>query len=312
MVWDKDIIVSNSSDIPQSHFLTSKSGPNGELILGWDECPLIWLATAKFQVIKGDGSTWFSQGGIQVSTNMDVNQFRPKIAGIREDGNLYVFFKQTDIHQRKFDLYGQSLSADRGRLWGDLGEKLIDSIPNRDLLTTLVNDSILIMFTQDIKGDSTSANILSLSNVTSQGKFGWADSTMTLGQYNAQKEYLALSNTSTDETALAWLEILPSGNRIVKAQNIFNNGRIGSFSDFIDYPITGDKFFLGYNPENECLSFNNLIGNERIVIHDINGGLVLNKVGKDIVAFQSQKPGLFIVEIFRGQIRLESNKFVVF
>ena len=311
LLWDKDIIVSNSPEIALSHFITSKTGPKGELILAWIEWPMIWMAVSKFQVINGYGNTWFWQGGIAASDDYNVNQFLPKIAGIREDGNLYVFFEQTDFHQGNRDLYGQCLAPGLGKLWGENAKKLIDSIPNRDLLATLVNDSIVIMFTQEYDEENDSTSILHLANITSQGELGWNPPILDLGSDDAEQLDLALSFSSTEESAVAWLDLTPSGYRRVKAQNFLTNGQIGKKTNSMNEVIVSNRHFVGYDPYNNKLFFENIIDQDRIIVTDMLGRVVLITEATNLVNLQLQSPGLYFVELIRNNQKLESNKFLV-
>ena len=223
-VWPSITIVNDEGNIQAWHQILSfeNDGNDGFYIAWHDYTMSATQASSWIQHINSDGEAQFQTNGLLLSTRNNFNQFYPSIARPAEDENVYVYWREVNGDQNQFGIYGQKVSPEGARLWGDEG-KIIYAVGSQayfPLFAGPVEDDVVIIY------DNGSQH-LKASRIDNQGDFVWDPSEASLSNVSSSKSHFAYSGFDGNQWVFAWGDNR-DGTADIYAQNLRKDGSIGS------------------------------------------------------------------------------------
>lgn len=223
-VWPSTIVVNDEGNIQAWHQILSfvNDGSDGFYIAWHDFTMSGTQASSWIQHINSDGVAQFQTNGVLLSTRNDFNQFYPSIARPANDENVYVYWREVNGNQNQWGIYGQKISPEGTRLWGDEGKIIfaVGSQAYHPLFAGPVEDDVVLVY------DNGSEHIKA-SRINNQGSFVWEPSEVSLSNVSSSKSHFASSGYDGNQWVFAWGDNR-DGTANIYAQNLKKDGSIGS------------------------------------------------------------------------------------
>jgi hypothetical protein len=124
--WSDEAVVTNAGGISHWTDVYAKSDGADGVIVSWhDDRDQDMVSSAFVQHISADGEVLLGDDGMELSLAGTHQRFDPRISGIDEHGDIFLFWFDTDYDQITRGIAGQGISAAGARLWGDNGKMII-------------------------------------------------------------------------------------------------------------------------------------------------------------------------------------------
>ncbi|TVQ92455.1 MAG: T9SS C-terminal target domain-containing protein [Bacteroidetes bacterium] len=223
-VWPSITVVSDEGNIQAWHqILSFENDGNDGFYIAWHDFTMsATQASSWIQHINSDGEAQFQTNGVLLSTRNDFNQFYPSIARPAMDENVYIYWREVNGNQNQWGIYGQKISPEGTRLWGDEG-KIIFAVGSQayfPLFAGPVDDDVVLVY------DNGSEHIKA-SRINNQGSFVWEPSEVSLSNVTSSKSHFAYSGFDGNQWVFAWGDNR-DGTADIYAQNLRKDGSIGS------------------------------------------------------------------------------------
>lgn len=248
MVW-KDTVYSLGR---VTGFFTPKIFPdesNGALYVWEDDRNAVNLRSAFVQHYSSSGTRIFPLNGAEVSTESGVNKFDAWASYMTSTNETYLVWKNSNSLQSQFAIYGQRLSSDGGRLWGDNGKEFVPFSSNSYInqVCFTFDTNIVYAFNEAIFG---SINNLQKSFTTNRnGILGWTGSVIDVSSVSSEKSKVVATLSNTGMTKIVWSDGR-NGASDIYAQNVNSNGTLGNTGVFISSNTDPVKYSLSQNYPN--------------------------------------------------------------
>jgi hypothetical protein len=221
-VWSEIVSLTTIGGISAWNEPEIRSDGMGGATIAWHAGAMISIGYV--QHLLADGSTQFSQNGVQLSMMSDRNNFNPSAAYQAATDEIFVFWKETDYNQNQYGLYGQRISPTGERLWTDFGKAFFDlsSMTYDFITTTLVGADAVVTYEKDYYSNTT----IKAMKIDENGDYVWDDENVFICSIASEKSKLAVGIFQNDQIILSWGDSR-GGNPDIYAQNIRSNGELG-------------------------------------------------------------------------------------
>jgi hypothetical protein len=222
-VWPSITIINDEGNIQAWHqILSFINDGNDGFYIAWHDFTLSGTqASAWIQHVDSNGQVQFETNGLLLSTRINFNQFYPSVAKPENDENVYVYWREVNGEQNQWGIYGQKVSPEGNRIWGDEG-KIIYVVGGEayyPYLADAVDEDVVILY-------ENGSDQLKAARIDSNGSFVWEPSDVAVSDNTSAKVHLSASAFDGNQWVFAW-EDSRSGNDDIYAQNLNKNGSIG-------------------------------------------------------------------------------------
>lgn len=217
---------------------------NGGVFVCWHSGMGGFKMATFVQHLDADGNLLFNDGPLTVSTNFDSDQIEPVVCQIASIQDLIIFWREIyydDINLRYcYSVFGQRLTGDGTRLWGDYGKQFVDYtcldstyfdlevVPgtDNDLALFYVNEYLTVQPPDTMVTDNIYA-----SRINSDGDLLWENKRIPVGATSGTKYDLQAGRFAEDQWVLVWNELRGESSDPsyfgIYAQNVTKDGILG-------------------------------------------------------------------------------------
>ena len=225
--WASDTVVSNAGGITAwtQVFPIISDNNNGCFITWHDSRGAGTISYPFVQHVNSDGSISFTANGVQLSSEMNRQNFYPESVYNSINDELTTYWFQTDGNQNNYGITGQKLDAGGNILWGANGNNLINisSLYVLPFAVRQTNDDVIILYDEGINGMDSYTKAMRLD---ADGNFVWTGNSVTLCSVLSAKVHSEASQFSNNQIIAAW-EDDRNGPKDIYAQNINFDGTLG-------------------------------------------------------------------------------------
>jgi hypothetical protein len=232
--WNSTTVVYNSGSINAWYQILPfiNDGNDGFYIAFYDYRNSGTIASAWVHHIGTDGQPVFPANGVLLSTRNSFHQFSPQLAKTENSDEIYVYWREVNGNQTQWGIYGQKVSANGQRMWGDEGKTIVpvSSSTAEPFYATNIQNDVVVFY---------AANGLLATRLDSNGDFVWEQQSVLISGQNLPKiSSLSVSSIAINrqknvvsdfdnlQWVLAWTENRNS-QLDVFAQNLLSNGTLG-------------------------------------------------------------------------------------
>ncbi len=227
-VWPNNTLVYDQGSINGWYQILPfiNDGNDGFYIAWYDYRLSGTIASAWVQHVNANGQPQFQSNGVLLSTSDATHQFYPFIASPADDPNLYVFWREVNSLQTQWGLYGQKISPEGQRLWGDIGKVLIpvSSLSVSPQYTTSIESDILFVYTQSNGGSN---EAIKATRLDSNGNSVWEGGSIDVSSTVSLKSRIEVSKFDGNQWVISWNDSRDGGFNIY-AQNLLPDGSMGA------------------------------------------------------------------------------------
>ncbi|MDO9510904.1 MAG: hypothetical protein Q7J34_04025 [Bacteroidales bacterium] len=149
------------------------------------------------QHISSEGVISWQENGLLLSTESNIFNDFPRIAGKNQDGETVVFWNhRIDLLPCGTEIYGQKFSSTGERLWTDFGKKFISnaatSFTGFTIDNAFISDNLSFLIYDSLNVDNVSMNLNQIIavGIDSYGNFLWEEPSSALSLSNTSKSYI--------------------------------------------------------------------------------------------------------------------------
>jgi hypothetical protein len=203
------------------------------------------------QHVSADGTVTMETNGAEVSTNAGTLALEPAIGCDETSHSAYIFWRETDLNQNVFGLFGQRMDVNGNRKWGNNGIQ-IEALGTQNAILPTVSalpGGAIVGYEYDFFG-SGSDQMIKACRLDSTGVKVWTGNTRTMSSAQSSKGSLASGPRSNSQIVYAWSDDRTGGDQVF-AQNLCENGSFGPVDDSFTvdpdtlYFLTPDDVFNG-------------------------------------------------------------------
>lgn len=179
------------------------------------------------QRVDQNGSLAFPANGVTVSNLASQQRVAPSIAYNSAEDNLFVFWRELNLNQSAWGVYGNKISPTGTREWGDSGIAFLPlgGLPASFVTTLSHNNQAMTFWFQAPSAVSTDAQVKGLA-VNSAGNPVWAGSPINVATSLASKDNLEAVLGPNGRALMVWDDDR-NGLSDVYGQNVNPDGSLG-------------------------------------------------------------------------------------
>lgn len=311
-LWNSETTVSEAGGISGFSDLHVIPDSSGGVVVSWhDDRDNDTHAATFTQWIDSEGEPQLQSDGVGLAPTPAVNQYDPR-AVVHNDGSIMVFWTQKNSNQSMAGYYGQRISTEGERLWGDDGQvfhELGDSFSYLWLARPHDEAGSVVFYTKFAEG-STSDETMHAAAIDEDGSFWWDEEEVKVSSVSSGITHPAAGPLNHDQYVLTWTDNR-NGNDDIYAQNITTAGMLGvTDTEISEIPVEDVKLYP--NPAHQSVKIRAENFN-RITVRNSLGQVVTefdNVSGKE-VTFYPEQSGLYFVT-FSGKGYSTTRKVTVF
>ncbi len=229
-VWAQPTVISNAAGISAwTQIFSFINDGNDGFFIGWhDDRDMNNQSSIFVHHIGQDGVPVFMDDGVEASLASWMNHFYAQLALPPGSDDIFVFWRETNLNQNSWGIYGQKLSASGERLWTDNGKSFIDvSATNVDLIDAKNSDEDMVVFYEEY---STVMNAgIKAMRIDTSGNFVWENEKIDMCSVQSEKVHSFVNQLKNGQWIASW-EDSRNGGRDIYAQNIQLDGSLGPVS----------------------------------------------------------------------------------
>lgn len=179
------------------------------------------------QRVDSAGTLAFPANGLTVSEQLGQQRMAPSIAFNGPGDNLFVFWRETNLNQNEWGLYGNSISATGIRDWGNNGLAFIPvgQQPISFVNTHAYNNQAQVFWFQTPSPVSSVEQVKGMA-VDANGDPVWENAPIEVASSLASKDNLETGLDLSGRALLVW-DDERNGPSEVYGQNVNNDGSLG-------------------------------------------------------------------------------------
>ncbi len=241
-------VIFNTGSLQFGNFPAFLPDGNGGAIFSWYDTGSLQLQ-CYVQRVLSNGSFGFALNGVAVSTNATRIRVSPWASYDASNDDTYVFWTEQNSGQSQSAVYGQKLDASGARQWGadGLGLQALSSDSYVQVRTVRSGGQSLVCWN---KSPSFGTDVLEGILVDDAGSASSA--TFNIASTASSKSRLAVAETASGTTALAWKDQRNDGGDIL-SQNVNEDGSLGARWSNLGGGTSGangQPVLLGFGPLN--------------------------------------------------------------
>lgn len=280
-LWgEQRVEIMNAGSLQIGNFPKFKADGAGGVVVGWYQSQ---PALQSFvQQIFADGSTRFPQNGLPLSLSTTQLRTDPAISLDPETSDIYAFWRETNGTQTIIGLYGQRISGDGVREWGDNGRVLLplSTVDVGNIRAAMLGgDAVLAYMT----APSFNQVNLQAARLNAAGAYVWEGETVNLAPQGGGKNRLTLTNAGPDELFIVW-EDTRTGVRGLYGQNLRADGSLGPVEDPGPDPAPVVTFQVDMSIQQLKGNFDISLGDRVHVLGSFNGWSVSDASALEVVS----------------------------
>ena len=295
-LWNSETTVSDAGGISGFSDLHVIPDSSGGVVVSWhDDRDNDMHAATYTQWIDSEGEPQLQPDGLGLAPTPTVNQYDPR-AVVQGDGSIMVFWTQKNSNQSMAGYYGQLISAEGDRLWGDNGQifhELGDSFSYLWLARPHDEAGSVVFYTKFAEG-STSNETMNAAAINEDGSFWWDEEEVKVSSASSGITHPAAGPLNHDQHILAWTDNR-NGNNDIYAQNITTAGTLGvTNTEIREAPVENVKLYP--NPAHQSVKIKTENFNHITVRNSL--GQVVSRfdiVSEKEVTFYPEQNGLYFV-----------------
>lgn len=226
------------------------SDGNGGVFVSWMYEKVANHLSSFVNHVSGDGTVTMSANGVEVSNNTNTLALEPSIGCDVTTQTAYIFWRETDLLQNYFGLYGQSMDIYGNLKWGTIGLQ-IEPIGNQNAILPTITGlpgGAIVAYQYDFAIGTNQG--VKACRLDSSGTKVWSGSTRMISTAQSGKGGLVSGPKQNSQVIYTWSDDRSGGDQIF-AQNLCENGEFGLISDsVVVYPdtlwfLTDNDVFIG-------------------------------------------------------------------
>lgn len=281
--------IMNSGSLQLGNFPNmSADGAGGMLVSWYQSQPAL---QSYVQQVLADGSFRFPQNGLQLSFKAGQLRTDPSAVLDPETGDVYAFWRETSGNQNLIGLYGQRVSGEGTRAWGDDGRQFIPlgSTNIGNIRAAMIGGEALVAW---MTAPSFTENTLQAARLDADGNYVWASEAVTLAPGAGSKNRLSFTNAGSDEVFFVW-EDERTGVRGIYGQNLQADGSLGPVEDPEPDPTPVVTFQVDMSVQQLKGDFDLSLGDRVHVLGSFNGWSVSDESA--LAQDPEQIPEIFVL-----------------
>jgi hypothetical protein len=224
---------------------------NGGVFVTWMYERVANHLSSFVQHVSADGNVTMENNGAEVNTNSGTLALEPAIGCDETTRSAYIFWRETDLNQNVYGLYGQRMDVAGARKWGNNGIQ-IEPLGSQNAIlpsVTPLEGGVIVGYEYDIFGGG-GHQMIKACRLDSSGTKVWSGSTRTVSSALSAKGDLSCGPKQNSQIVYAWYDDRLGGSQIF-AQNLCENGNFGPVDDSFDvnpdtlFFLTPDEVFNG-------------------------------------------------------------------
>lgn len=262
-VWSSKPVLFNGVMPVYVHPQVAPDG-NGGVYVSWMYERVANHLSSFVQHVSADGTITMETNGAEASTNAGTLALEPTIGCDEINHSAYIFWRETDLNQNVYGLYGQRMDIFGNLKWGNNGLQIEPVGSQNAILPTVTSlkGGAIVGYEYDFFGTG-SKQMIKACRLDSMGTKVWTGATKTVSSAQSGKGYLASGPKYNSQIIYTWSDDLLGGDQIF-AQNLCENGTFGPVDDSFDVnpdtlffltsqDIVDGKIFHIINPHNYSL-----------------------------------------------------------
>ncbi|HTX87866.1 MAG TPA: hypothetical protein VMC08_02670, partial [Bacteroidales bacterium] len=218
-VWSAPATLFTGATPVYVHPIVAADGLGGAFVCWFYEKVANHLSTF-VQHVDAGGNVTMAPNGVEVNTNSSTLHLEPNIGCDTVNHELYVFWRETDLNQNSYGLFGQRVSMDGTLHWGT-NAKLFVQLSNKNV--TIINVSpmkagAIVSYFYDDWVTSTQTKVRAI-RVDSSGNTVWTGGYRDVSTKQSGKGNLYAGPLANSQVVYAWWDDRLGGQQIF-AQNL--------------------------------------------------------------------------------------------
>ncbi|MBE0647828.1 MAG: T9SS type A sorting domain-containing protein [Bacteroidales bacterium] len=183
----------------------------------------------------------FPLGGFEATTNMATLSLEPAMCANESTHDVYLMWRETNIAQSQYGLFGQRIDLAGSRLWGNNGKQFVPVGSQNPILINLspLGSGGVVSYIYDA-ASGTNGAVRSI-RFDDAGTQVWTTSPVDVSSVASPKGKLDAGNFLSGQMIVAWADGR-TGNSDVFAQNVTEEGTLGPLS--FEVTVTPDTLFF--------------------------------------------------------------------
>jgi len=240
LVWAQPTIVSNAAGISAwtQVFPFINDGEDGFYIAWHDDRDMDNQSSIFVHHIGADGVPIFMDDGIEASLATWMNHFYAQLVLPPGSDDIFVYWRETNLNQSSWGIYGQKISASGDRLWTDNGQSFVDvSDINVDLIASGNSNEDMVVFYEEYS-DVMNAGIKAM-RIDTDGNFVWENEKIDMCTVQSEKVHSVVNSFFNGQWIASW-EDSRNGGKDIYAQNVQLDGSLGPVTILTGLTVTPD------------------------------------------------------------------------
>jgi len=237
-VWSSKPVLFNGVMPVYVHPQVAPDG-NGGVYVAW-MCERVANHLSSFvQHVSADGTVTMEANGAEVSTNAGTLALEPAIGCDETTQSAYLFWRETDLNQNVYGLFGQRMDINGNRKWGNNGLQ-IEAVGSQNAILPTVTPlpgGAVVGYEYEFLS-SGADQMIKACRLDSAGTKVWTNNTRTISSVQSAKGSLSSGSKQNSQIIYSWWDERLGGAQIF-AQNLCENGTFGPVDDsFNVFPDT--------------------------------------------------------------------------
>lgn len=193
------------------------------------------------QHVDENATVGFPLGGFEATTNMATLSLEPAMCANETTHDLYIFWRETNLAQSQYGLFGQRIDLAGSRLWGNNGQQFVPVGSQNPILINLspLGSGGVVSYIYDAASGTNGA--VRAFHFDDAGNQVWTTSPVDVSSVASPKGKLDAGVFLGGQMIVAWADGR-TGNSDIFAQNISEEGTLGPLS--YEVTVTPDTLFF--------------------------------------------------------------------
>jgi len=246
-VWGAPVIIYDTYSLPLGYVPEIQVDGSGGAVYLWHRSSGSTY-NSFVQHLNANGTELLTAGGLAVSTIAGMHHISPTMAIDTGSGDIYVFWDERNGSQSQWGIFGQRITPDGLRDWGNGGRQFLPTDALYKLaFRALPADAGAMLFWIDQPGGYGNDRIRGF-RVASDGSYLWGNSPVVVSDTLSGKSRLPVAQAAAGMAILIW-EDDRAGTVDVFGQNVNLDGTLGTgATDVPTGPVA--RLLLGENYPN--------------------------------------------------------------
>ncbi|MFC2101662.1 FlgD immunoglobulin-like domain containing protein [Bacteroidota bacterium] len=183
----------------------------------------------------------FPMGGFEATTNMGTLSLEPAMCANEATHDVFLCWRETNLTQSQYGLFGQRINLSGTRLWGNNGQQFVPIGSQNPILINIspLGSGAVVSYIYDA-ASGTNGAVRSI-RFDDAGNQVWTTSPVDVSSVASPKGKLDAGDFLDGQMVVAWADGR-TGNSDIFAQNVTEDGTLGPLS--YEVTVTPDTLFF--------------------------------------------------------------------